>query len=92
MSKAAGVKAKVLGDIMTGYSERLNLIATYMYESGVNLRTPITLMGRLKEVGAGGEKFFLEEVWTKDRRYKIMTGRAYGHARKQKKGRDYGQK
>jgi len=66
------VLGKLLGD-----SSKLGLIAHYMQESGIDLRTNVE-----RRVYKPEGKALVQELWAGKFRYKLYRGRVYGHARK----------
>lgn len=66
----------VLGDLL-GAPQEWGLIAHYMQESGINLRTVVE-----HRVYKPDGKAPVRELWTDKYRYKVHRGRVYGHKRR----------
>lgn len=73
-------KPCVLGDYLTGDHRELELIAQQLTDAGVNLREPVSVWG-IKE--KSHVKF---ELWTERKRWRVINGRVYGHARMNRSG------
>ena len=63
----------VIGDLLGSKSNYLAIIAEHIFEGGVSLTCPCRVMRPRYSTASKCE------IWTRTERFKIITGRVYGH-------------